>query len=176
MRASTGHGRLSDAVDPQANPRITYVRSINPTVSPNMSKEWESDNVFDVLGCEIARQILVLASLRPSSATELAEHCDVSEPTIYRRVHALQEYDMLDEHIEIDDEGHHYKRYKTELKEARVQIEQGKFNIDIQLEKDYTDKFTDFWSDMEKGAQSSSKDVNTDSRHPSRTSSDPSGG
>jgi hypothetical protein len=83
---------------------------------------------------------------------------------------------MLDEHIEIDDEGHHYKRYKTELKEARVQIEQGKFNIDIQLEKDYTDKFTDFWSDMEKGAQSSSKDVNTDSRHPSRTSSDPSGG
>jgi hypothetical protein len=40
-----------------------------------MSKEWEPENVFDVLGCEIARQILAVASLQPVSAAELAQHC-----------------------------------------------------------------------------------------------------
>jgi predicted transcriptional regulator len=141
-----------------------------------MSKEWESENVFDVLGCEIVRQILALASLRPLSATELAEHCDVSEPTIYRRLHALQEYDMLDEQIEVDDDGHHYKRFRTELKEARFQVEQGEFNIDIELKKDYTDKFTDFWKDMEKGSESLSTDTDKNNIQSDRTSSDPSGG
>lgn len=141
-----------------------------------MSKEWESENVFDVLGCEIVRQILALASLRPLSATELAEHCDVSEPTIYRRLDALQEYDMLDEQIEVDDDGHHYKRFRTELKEARFQVEQGEFNIEIELKKDYTDKFTDFWKDMEKGSESLSTDTDKNSIQSDRSSSDPSGG
>jgi len=141
-----------------------------------VSKEWEPENVFDVLGSEVARQILALASLRPLSATELAEHCGVSEPTIYRRIHALQEYDMLDEQMELDDDGHHYKQFRTNLKEARVRVEQGQFDIDIQLKKDYTDKFTDFWHDLEKGAEDLSNDATADSRHRDDSPSDLSGG
>ncbi len=141
-----------------------------------VSKEWEPENVFDVLGSEVARQILALASLKPLSATELAEHCGVSEPTIYRRIHALQEYDMLDEQMELDDEGHHYKRFRTSLKEARFQVDEGQFDIDIQLKKDYSDKFTDFWNDLEKGATEVSNDTNADSRHRDSSSSDLSGG
>jgi predicted ArsR family transcriptional regulator len=141
-----------------------------------VSKEWEPENVFDVLGSEIARQILALASHQPLSATTLAEHCDVSEPTIYRRIHALQEYDMLDEQMEIDDDGHHYKRFRTNLKEARFRVEDGQFSIDIQLEKDYSDKFTDFWNDLEKGAKDVSNDANADSRPETSSSSDISGG
>lgn len=141
-----------------------------------MSKEWDPENVFDVLGSEVARQILALASLRPLSAIELAEHCEVSEPTIYRRIHALQEYDMLDEQMEFDDDGHHYKRFRTNLEEARFRVDEGQFGIDIQLKKDYTDKFTDFWHDLEKGAEDVSKDGNADSRHRDSSSSDLSGG
>ena len=141
-----------------------------------MSKEWEPENVFDVLGSEIARQILALASLRPLSATELAEHCDVSEPTVYRRTQALEEYDMLDEQTVVDDDGHHYKQFRTNLKEARFRVEQGQFGIDIQLRKDYTDKFTDFWNDLEKGAQDVSKDAKDNSLHRDGSSSDLSGG
>lgn len=141
-----------------------------------MSKEWEPENVFDVLGSEVARQILALASLRPLSATELAEHCDVSEPTIYRRVHALQEYDMLDEQRDIDDGGHHSKQFKTNLKEARFRVDDGQFDIDIQLKKDYSDKFTNFWNDLEKGAEDISKDANSNSPHRDGSSSDLSSG
>ncbi|WP_424005562.1 ArsR/SmtB family transcription factor (plasmid) [Haloarcula salina] len=141
-----------------------------------MSKEWEPENVFDVLGGEVARQILALASLKPLSATELAEYCDVSEPTIYRRIHALQEYDMLDEQMDLDDDGHHSKQFKTTLKEARFRVDDGQFDIDIQLKKDYSDKFTDFWNDLEKGAKDISKDANVNSPHGDDSSSDLSGG
>ena len=141
-----------------------------------MSKEWEPENVFDVLGSEVARQILALASLRPLSATELAEHCDVSEPTIHRRIHALQVYAMLDEQTELDGDGHHSKQFRTNLKEARFQVDDGQFDIDIQLKKDYRDKFTDFWSDLEEGTKDISKDTNVNSSHRDNSSSDLSSG
>lgn len=124
-----------------------------------MSKEWESQNVFDVLGCEIAREILALGSLKPLSAAELAERCDVSEPTVYRRIDALQEYDMLASETEIDDDGHHYKRFETNLEEARVRVEDGSFDVDIEIQKDYTDRFVDLWEDMEKGAEEVSRET-----------------
>lgn len=139
-----------------------------------MSKEWEPENVFDVLGSDVARQILALASLRPLSATELAEHCGVSEPTVYRRIHALQEYDMLAEQTEIEDDGHHYKRFRTTLDEARFSVEDGRFDIDLELSKDYTDKFADFWHDLEKGAEGDATD--SGSRLRDGSPSDPSSG
>lgn len=114
-----------------------------------MSKEWDPQNVFDVFGSEHARQILVLASMRPMSAEELADHCDTSRPTIYRRLNALQEYDLVTEHLELDDDGHHYKTYETSLQRICFEVEDGGFNIDIQLRQDLVEQFGDFWGDLE---------------------------
>jgi predicted ArsR family transcriptional regulator len=119
-----------------------------------VSKEWDPDTVFDVFGSEVARDVLALASIRPVSADEIAEHCDVSEPTVYRRLNALQEYDMLAEETAIGDDGHHYKRYRTCLEEVRVRVDEGQFDIDLELNRDYTDKFAEFWDDLEKGVDS----------------------
>jgi len=138
-----------------------------------VSKEWNPSSVFDVLGCEVAREVLALASVRAVSASELAERCGVSEPTIYRRINALQEYDMLTERTAIDDEGHHHKEYRTMLDEARFSVEDGQYDIDLQLRRDYSDRFVDFWSDLERGAE----DVTGGgSRRPDDGPSDVSGG
>lgn len=141
-----------------------------------MSKEWDPENVFDVLGSEVARKILALASLRPLSADELADHCNVSKPTVYRRIQALQEYDMLAEEMELDDDGHHYKVFRTSLREARFHVDDGVFDIDIQLERDYTDKFMDFWQDMEEGAEGLSEGSDPASPGSDHRGSDVSGG
>ncbi|MDX1748356.1 MAG: helix-turn-helix domain-containing protein [Halobacteriales archaeon] len=61
-----------------------------------MSKEWDPETIFDVLGSEHARSILTVSSQEPMDAEALAEACDTSLPTVYRRVNALQEYDLLD--------------------------------------------------------------------------------
>lgn len=140
-----------------------------------MSKEWNPDTVFDVLGSEVARDILALASVQPVSAAEMAECCEVSDPTIYRRIQALQDYDLLAETTAIDDDdGHHHNRYRTCLEEVRVRVDEGQFDVDIEVTKDYTDKFAEFWDDLETGVDVSRSE--TETAIPPDTTPDPNGG
>lgn len=99
-----------------------------------MTKEWNPETVFDVLGSDVAREILTATSKRPLSAPALADRCGVSEPTIYRRIDALQDYDLLDQEREIGDDGHHYHRYAASLEAARIRLEDGEFEIDLATE------------------------------------------
>lgn len=123
-----------------------------------MSKQWEPDNVFDVLGDEYARQIVALASLEPVSAQDLADYCETSLPTVYRRLDILDEYDMIEEQVQVDDEGHHYKTFATSLDRVCFEVEEGSFHIDIELEKDLADRFGEFWRDLEAGSRSREDD------------------
>lgn len=101
--------------------------------------EWDPETVFDVLGCPLSRRILALADVEPCSAEELVSHCEASKPTVYRRLNALQEYDMLVERHAVDDDGTHYKTYETALEAARFAVDSGSFAVDIELTRDYLD-------------------------------------
>lgn len=108
-----------------------------------MPSEWDPETVFDVLGNEHARQILALASVKPVSADELAAHTDASQPTVYRRVNVLKEYDMLAEQRTLDEEGNHYKTYRTSLEEACFAVEDGGFTVEVEHRRDLVDRFSD---------------------------------
>ncbi len=116
-----------------------------------VGKEWEPETIFDVLGSERARRILSIASVRPVSAEQLASAIDTSLPTVYRRVNALVEYDLLRENTNIDEEGNHYKTYETNLQRVCFEVSDGGFTVDIQLRRDMVDQFQDFWTDLEGG-------------------------
>ena len=60
-----------------------------------MARDWDPESVFDVLGNEQVRKILALTSVKPMSVQDLAENLDSSRPTVYRRVNACQEYDLV---------------------------------------------------------------------------------
>ena len=117
-----------------------------------MSKEWEPETIFDVLASETAREVLAVASVRAVAADDLAEHCEVSLPTVYRRVNALVEYDLLDEQTELDADGNHYNTYETNLDRICISIEDGDMSIDIELQRDLVDRFGGLWDDLEEGA------------------------
>lgn len=105
--------------------------------------------MFDVLGNEQARNILALTSAKPMSVHELGDILDSSRPTIYRRVNVCQEYDLVTEATEIDDDGNHYNVYEANLERITFELEDGGFNVDIELRHDLVDRFGDFWSDLE---------------------------
>lgn len=111
-------------------------------------KEWDPTDVFDLFGDELTRRILVLASERPLSADELARTLDTSHPTVYRRVNALLEYDLLDEQQQIDTDGNHYKTFETTLNRVAFEIEDGGYTIDVQMRQNLVEQFDDFWSDL----------------------------
>lgn len=112
-------------------------------------KEWAPSDVFDVFGDSLARRILVLASDRPLSADDLADQFDVSRPTIYRRINALIDYDLLREQQEIDMDGNHYKVFETTLKRIAFEIDGGGYTIDMTVRQSLADKFESFWSGLE---------------------------
>ena len=111
-------------------------------------KEWEPSSVFDLFGDDLARQLLVLASDRPFAADELASALDTSLPTVYRRLNALGEYDLVREEQELDRDGNHYKTYETTLQRIAFEIEDGGYTIDVQLRQSLVSQFGEFWADL----------------------------
>jgi Fe2+ or Zn2+ uptake regulation protein len=123
-----------------------------------MSKEWDSSGIFDVLASEHARKILVAASVRPVSARELKDICETSLPTIYRRVNALIDYDLLSEQLEVESDGTQYNTYTSDLKEISIRVEDGGLDVNIDLQKDSVDQFSELISDLEKGQRQSASE------------------
>lgn len=103
-------------------------------------REWDPETVFEVLGSELVRRILALAEMHPCSADQIAEYCDASKPTVYRRLNVLQEYDLLVERHAVDDDGTHYKTYETALESICFRVEEGRFEVDIELTRDLIDE------------------------------------
>lgn len=92
--------------------------------------------MFDLLGNELVREILVLTSIERLSAEEIAARCSASQPTVYRRLDSLEEYDLVGVHTEYDDEGNHYQSYECRLEAAHISVEEGGFTVDITLRRD----------------------------------------
>ena len=106
-----------------------------------MSEQWQPEALFDVLCSDYARRILVAAEREPRSASELAEGCNTSLPTIYRRVEAVVEHDLLEEELRIDPSGNHYSVYATNFEGVRFAVESKRFTVDVELKRDLVDRF-----------------------------------
>jgi DNA-binding Lrp family transcriptional regulator len=106
--------------------------------------EEELDEVVGLLDDEYARDILAATSIEPMSAETLAERCDASLPTIYRRVKRLREADLLAAETQVDPDGHHYDRYSARLETVTVRLVDGRYEIEVdRVERDAADRFTE---------------------------------
>jgi predicted transcriptional regulator len=120
-------------------------------------KEWDPMDIFDLFGDELTRRILVLASDQPISADDASSVVDASPPTIYRRFNALLEHDLVKEQQQIDKNGNHYKTFETTLNKVVFEIDDGGYNINLQMRKSLVDQFVDMWFDF--GQSSSCESV-----------------
>ena len=114
-----------------------------------MSKAWDPDDIFDVLVSEDVRRILVATNVRSMSVKELADICDRSLATIYRRIQAMENYNLVSEEITRDADGTQYSEYKSELNEITISVEEGQLDININIEKDTVDQFAELIEDLE---------------------------
>ncbi|WP_224450439.1 helix-turn-helix domain-containing protein [Haloprofundus salilacus] len=105
--------------------------------------------VSALLEDEYAHAILIQTSRREMSAPELSEACDASVSTIYRRIERLQEYDLLDERLQLDRDGHHYNTYKARLERIEIELTDGEFEIEVTYrEETAADRFTDLFEGL----------------------------
>ncbi|MWG33191.1 ArsR/SmtB family transcription factor [Halomarina oriensis] len=81
--------------------QYTIAAGTGGTVSEESDRPDPAD-VLDHLGDDVSRTILAACSADARSVGELAEVCDVSEATIYRRLNRLMNAGLLDERTRIN--------------------------------------------------------------------------
>lgn len=82
------------------------------------------------------------------SVKELTEVVDGSERTVYRRLEQLQSFDLINEELEIDQQGHHHKRYRATFRRLIVELDEGEYEISLQIKEDTADRFARMWDDI----------------------------
>ena len=82
------------------------------------------------------------------SAPTLAEACDASRPTVYRRVDRRKDHDLLAEQTDPDADGHHRSVYAARFRGAAVDLVGGEFRVTVDRREDPADRFTDLWEGL----------------------------
>jgi predicted transcriptional regulator len=105
--------------------------------------------VVALLDDEHVRSILVATSEAPRSATELAERCELSTSSIYRRLDRLTEADLVGERTRPRSDGHHETVYASRLDRFEVTIRDGELSWEIERESDdVADQLTRLWGKL----------------------------
>ena len=115
-------------------------------------------DILDLLSDEYARDILAATSVKPMSAKQLADQCEMSQPTVYRRVEWLREHGLIEEQTRIETGGNDYGVFAATLSEFSLALADGDFETDIerteppafpgQDEQDTADRFTKMWENL----------------------------
>ncbi len=106
------------------------------------------EDVLDTIGDQHARHVLAAISHDPKSAKELAEECDMSLPTVYRRIEMLTEYDLVTERTLVADDGNHYKVYESNFESTVITLEDDEYRVRIYRKENLPDRFSQLWDDL----------------------------
>jgi|AntDeeMinimDraft_4_1070355.scaffolds.fasta_scaffold00570_14 DNA-binding transcriptional ArsR family regulator len=114
-----------------------------------MSEETDLATVVELLDDEYARAILAATSIEPMSAAQLAERCEASPPTVYRRLDRLREEELVAAAQQLDPEGHHYEVFSARLARLEVELDDGDYEVEIERrERDAADRFTELFEGL----------------------------
>ncbi|KPN29009.1 putative transcriptional regulator [Halolamina pelagica] len=113
-----------------------------------MTEEPDPPAVFATLDDEYARDILVATKTERLSAKELSEKCDMSRPTVSRRVGRLVEQGLLEEYTHVDPGGRHYREYEARLERVEVSLRAAGFGVQIDVRPDPADRMASLFEEM----------------------------
>lgn len=113
-----------------------------------MSSQSAVEDVASVLEDPCSRCILVQARDGYTSVPVLAEACDVSEATVYRRLEPMREHDLVLERTVPDEDGHHYTTYRTNLDHVTFELGENGFTIEVSRRDSPADRFTRLIEEM----------------------------
>lgn len=100
--------------------------------------------IATLLADECAQTILTETVTEPMSADELSDVCDVSPQTVYRRLDALVEHDLVEETLRPDADGHHYSVYSATLDRVVVDLTPDGFELSLSRRDRMAARFTRF--------------------------------
>lgn len=106
------------------------------------------EEVLDTIGDEMARRVLIALSKEPLSAKELGDTCEMSLPTVYRRVDVLMDHGLITEKTVVADDGNHYKEYHCNFDSTLISLGDDEFDVEIYRQDNLPEQFTDLWDEL----------------------------
>lgn len=91
------------------------------------------DTLFELLDDEYVQRILAEIETTAKSGRELAETCDASRSTVYRRLNRLEDAGWVETRMALDRNGHHQTLYEASLDAVRVELEIGGFRTETTI-------------------------------------------
>ncbi|MFB6308653.1 MAG: winged helix-turn-helix domain-containing protein [Haloarculaceae archaeon] len=113
-----------------------------------MDEQRSIEEILDTIGDQHARRVLAAISREALSAKDLAEECDLSLPTVYRRIEMLDEYDLVDDRTLVAEDGNHYKVYESNFESTVISLEDDEYRVQIYREGNLPDRFTKLWDEL----------------------------
>jgi len=92
-----------------------------------------ADPTLDALGDEKARRCLYELRRAPMSAKELAAVTGYSRTTVYRRLNALRQGELIESQTTIDPDGDHYESFHPDSELILIELDEG-FRIRVDPE------------------------------------------
>lgn len=96
----------------------------------NQAKSKHNNEVLNVLGDQKARHCLSYLVDNSATAKEIGNATRYSLPTVYRRLNALNQANLIEEQTQIDPDGNHVKTFTAVAEQVRINIADG-FQIEI---------------------------------------------
>lgn len=115
------------------------------SVGRPVSEDESRAELLALLEDEYVRDILEATDHQPMTAPELAEACNASRPTIYRRIDRLKDYDLLSETVRPDKDGHQRRVYVSRFRKLSVELVDGTYKFTVERNEDPADRFTAMW-------------------------------
>ena len=116
-----------------------------------MDKDRSIEEILDTIGDQHARRVLAAISLEPKSAKDLAEECDLSLPTVYRRIEMLGEYDLVSGRTIVAEDGNHYKVYESNFESTVISLQDDEYKVRIYRQENLPDRFGQLWDELHTG-------------------------
>jgi predicted transcriptional regulator len=106
------------------------------------------EEILDTIGDEHARRVLASISREPKPAKDLAEECDLSLPTVYRRLEMLAEYKLVADRTLVSEDGNHYKVYESKFESTVISLQDDQYQVRIYREENLPDRFSQLWDEL----------------------------
>lgn len=94
--------------------------------------EHDAEPLLALLDADYTQTILRETRTDPRPARALADTCDASRTTIYRRLNRLEDAGLVTSHIAHDPDGHHRTVYEATLESVTLDVTDDGYAVTVQ--------------------------------------------
>jgi predicted transcriptional regulator len=86
------------------------------------TQEPHPEEILSLLNAEYTESILESIHTEAKAARDIAEQCNASRPTVYRRLNGLQEAGLVETAMLYDVDGHHRTVFEATFEELSIDV------------------------------------------------------